>query len=101
MDRYPATCYNLGMSNRYAIDIGKSSAKLVLLAASIAMMCVGCMLESDREAPAAAADKTPNDALRSQPRNPDVPLGCSKVWSVADADSVLYCPEYEPPSGPG
>lgn len=75
------------MSNR--------DVKLILLAASIALMGMGCLAES----PSAPAPASQNGSLRGE-GNSDVPLGCHKEWSPADVDSVLNCPDIAPPGAP-
>jgi hypothetical protein len=85
------------MAMRDGLDVGRNGVKLILLAASIALMCVGCILESGNgSSPGKTAGR---DALRGE-GDSNEPASCSKVWSPADADSILYCPELLPPSAP-
>src|SRR4051812_26149841 len=54
-------------------------------------MCEGCLLQPSSGNEAADASIEPG-SLRDQrvTRNSDVPVGCSRVWSTAKSDSILY-----------
>lgn len=70
---------------------------LALLAAGGLAACMGTAASATgpESAPTAAGAQT----LDAKPApKPGVPDGCTREWSSAKRDSVLYCPDLLPPS---
>ena len=79
--------------------------KMRIRAAGLGLAAIGslCFLAGCMQPDAAIGPKT--DVGDSAPGlqekaagKPGVPYGCTREWSVAAGDSVLYCPDVLPPS---
>ena len=67
---------------------------------AVAACLAGCMSAGSSNGPAADApqDASGINALQEHPaRHPGVPPGCTLEWGGAGQDSVLNCPDIQPP----
>jgi len=86
----PASKHQLPASRRLALW-------LALLAAGGLSACMesAATATAPESGPVAASAQTSDQKSASRPGVPD---GCTREWSSAKRDSVLYCPDLAPPS---
>lgn len=58
----------------------------------------GCLVQPAVETTEVTTAKTEPNSLRDQSvSNNGIPKGCTREWSPAANDSLLYCPDIRPP----
>jgi hypothetical protein len=90
------------VTSRFHKPVSKRFAISFLLAVSAAAW-QGCLMDPASGAESRPTSADPDAGAKILPVKPSLPadglpLGCSREWSPAVHDSVLYCPDIRPPN---